>query len=204
MIRHFTIFGIIGALVLTLFIQHDRLKKAEADRDIYRGNTTSLLQKIETYEVADSLHAATVGALQLKLSEFEYYRAADAELIRQLQVKNRSLQSTTTTQTEIINQLRGMVRDSFIYLPGDSIITILKCVDIRDKWYTFNGCMTPAGEFSGTFINRDSLLIAATVEYKRFLGFLWHTRKIKNRKVDAVSRNPNTHILGIEFVDIRR
>lgn len=58
-------------------------------------------------------------------------------------------------------------------------------------------------EFTGTFENRDSLLVAETVKYKRFLGFLWKTSKVKDRKVDVVSKNPHTKILGVEFTTIR-
>ena len=194
--------AIIGAIAAVLWGQHARIKSLTAERDKYRTNTETLLQDVERYQTKDSLNAVTVGVLKLKISEFEKYRADDAALIKSLRAKNRDLQNVTTAQLQTINELRGTVRDSIVYLPGDTVTTVLRCVDITDPWFELHGCATPAGEFTGTFVNRDSLLIAATVQYKRFLGFLWKTRKVKNRKIDAVSKNPNTEILGIEYVEI--
>ena len=192
------------AAVVTIWVQHSRINQLTGERDKYRTNTETLLQDVSRYQTTDSLNAAKVGVLELKLSEFEKYRASDAELIKTLQTKNRELQSVTTAQMETITQLRGTVRDSIVYLPGDTTITILKCVDIADPWFSLNGCTAPDGTFSGTFINRDSILIAETVEYKRFLNFLWKTKKIKNRDFRIVSRNPHTKILGFEVVTIEK
>ena len=194
--------AIILAVAAVFWIQNAKIKRLTTERDKYRSNTETLLQDVERYQTKDSLNAVTVGVLKLKVSEFEKYRADDAALIKSLRAKNRDLQNVTTAQLQTINELRGTVRDSIVYLPGDTVTTVLRCVDIADPWFELHGCATPAGEFKGTFVNRDSILIAATVKYKRFLGFLWKTRKVKNRKIDAVSKNPNTEILGIEYVEI--
>lgn len=200
--KYLILAAIILAVAAALWVQHAKIKRLTDERDKYRSNTETLLQDVERYQTKDSLNAVTVGVLELKLSEYKKYRADDAALIKSLQTKNRDLQAVTTAQLETINQLRGTVRDSIVYLPGDTVTTVLRCVDIADPWFELHGCATPAGEFTGTFINRDSLLIAATVQYKRFLGFLWKTRKVKNRKIDAVSKNPNTEILGVEYIEI--
>lgn len=194
--------AIIGIIAAVLWGQHARIKSLTAERDKYRSNTEALLQDVERYQTKDSLNAVTVGVLQLKVSEFEKYRASDAELIKTLQTKNRELEAVTTAQMETITKLRGTVRDSVVYLPGDTVTTVLRCVDIVEPWFELHGCATLDGQFTGTYINRDSLLITATVKYKRFLGFLWKTRKVKNRKIDAVSKNPATTILGVEYIEI--
>ena len=200
--KYLILAAIILAVAAALWVQHAKIKRLTDERDKYRSNTEALLADVERYQTKDSLNAVTVGVLQLKLSEFEKYRADDAALIKTLQTKNRDLQAVTTAQLQTINELRGTVRDSIVYLPGDTVTTVLRCVDITDPWFELHGCATPAGSFTGTFVNRDSLLIAATVKYKRFLGFLWKTRKVKNRKIDAVSKNPNTDILGVEYIEI--
>lgn len=194
--------AIILAVAAAFWVQHVKIKRLTEERDKYRSNTEILLQNVETYQTKDSLNAAKVGVLELKLSEFEKYRTSDAELIKRLQTKNRDLERVATTQMETINELRATVRDSVVYLPGDTVV--LRCVDISDPWFSLKGCTTPDGEFTGTFINRDSILIAETVQYRRFLGFLWKTKKIKSREIDVVSKNPATHILGVEFVTIEK
>ena len=190
--------------VVTIWVQRSRINTLTGERDKYRTNTETLLQEVSRYQTKDSLNAAKVGVLELKLSEFEKYRADDAALIKSLQTKNRDLQRVTTAQMETINELRANVRDSIVYLPGDTVTTVLRCIDIVEPYFELHGCTTPAGVFTGTHINRDSLLIAETVQYKRFWGFLWKTRKIKNREIDVVSKNPATRILGVEFVTIEK
>ena len=196
--------AIILAVAAALWVQHVKIKRLTEDRDKYRSNTEILLQNVETYQTKDSLNAAKVGVLELKLSEFEKYRTSDAELIKTLHTKNRDLEAVTTAQMETIIELRGTVRDSIVYLPGDTVTTVLRCVDIVEPWFELHGCAKPDGQFTGTHINRDSLLIVETVQYKRWLGFLWKTKKIKNREIDVVSKNPATHILGVEFVTIEK
>lgn len=190
--------------VVTIWVQRSRINTLTGERDKYRTNTETLLQEVSRYQTKDSLNAAKVGVLELKLSEFEKYRASDAELIKTLQTKNRELERVTTTQMETINELRATVRDSVVYLPGDTVTTVLRCVDIVEPYFELHGCATPDGQFTGTHINRDSLLIVETVQYKRWLGFLWKTNKIKNRQIDVVSKNPATKILGVEFVTIEK
>ena len=196
--------AMVVAAVATIWVQRTKIEKLTDERNRYRGNTETLLQDVETYKTKDSLNAAKVGVLELKLSEFEKYRASDAELIKTLQTKNRELEAVTTAQMETITKLRGTVRDSIVYLPGDTTTIVLKCVDISAPWFSLKGCTTPDGEFTGTFVNRDSILVAATVQYKRFLGFLWKTKKIKNREIDVISRNPHTKIMGVEYIEIEK
>lgn len=192
------------AAVVTIWVQRSRINQLTGERDKYRTNTETLLQDVSRYQTKDSLNAAKVGVLELKLSEFEKYRASDAELIKTLQTKNRELERVTTTQMETINELRATVRDSVVYLLGDTVTTVLRCVDIVEPWFELHGCATPDGQFTGTHINRDSLLIVETVQYKRWLGFLWKTKKIKNREIDVISRNPHTKIMGVEYIEIEK
>ena len=199
------IYLIIAALFLSfiaaIWIQTDRLNAAKADRDVYKGNNNVLLSDSYKYKTKDSLNAISVGELQLKLSEFQKYRNADLALINSLQVKNRDLNQVIKLQPQTIIHIKGHVRDSIQYI-NNTILDTLKCFDITNKWYELHGCINN-NKFDGTFINIDSLVLAETIKYKRFLGFLWKTKKVKDRKIDIVSKNPNTKILGVEYINIR-
>lgn len=202
--KYIILAAIIMAVAAAFWFQQKRINNLTVERDKYRSNTETLLQDVRTYQTKDSLNAAKVGNLELKLSEYKKYRADDAALIKSLQTKNRDLQRVTTAQMETINELRANVRDSIVYLPGDTVTTVLRCVDIVEPYFELHGCATPDGQFTGTHINRDSLLIVETVQYKRWLGFLWKTKKIKNREIDVVSRNPHTKIMGVEYIEIEK
>lgn len=191
------------AVAAAFWVQHVKINRLTEKRDRYRSNTEILLQDVKTYQTKDSLNAVKVGNLELSLAEYKKYRADDLALIKTLQAKNRDLERVTTTQMETINELRATVRDSVVYLPGDTVTTVLRCIEYSDKWVDFDGCIIN-NTFSGKIITRDSLLITETVQYKRWLGFLWKTKKIKNRQIDVVSKNPATKILGVEFVTIEK
>lgn len=177
------------------------INRLTAERDKYRNNTETLLSDVETYRVRDSLNAARVQSLELTVKEFERFRADDAALIKQLKARNRDLSAVNKTQSQTIIELQAAPRDTFIV--RDSIPIPAVAVHCGDAWFDFDGLLT-ATEFTGTLANRDSLLIAESVQYKRFLGFLWKTHKIKDRRVDVVSKNPHTSILGVEHVVIEK
>ena len=178
-----------------------KIEQLTAERDRYAGNTAALLSDVERYRVRDSLNAARVQSLELTVKEFERFRAADAALIKQLKARNRDLAAVNKTQSQTIIELQAAPRDTFIV--RDSIPIPAVAVHCGDAWFDFDGLLT-ATEFTGTLANRDSLLIAESVQYKRFLGFLWKTHKVKDRRVDVVSKNPHTSILGVEHVVIEK
>lgn len=195
--------AIILAVAAAFWVQHVKIKRSTEERDRYRSNTEILLQDVKTYQTKDSLNAIKVGNLELSLAEYKKYRADDLALIKTLQAKNRDLERVTTAQMETINELRANVRDSIVYLPGDTVTTVLRCIEYSDKWVDFDGCIIN-NMFSGKIITRDSLLITESVQYKRFLNFLWKTKRIKNREFDIVSKNPYTKITGFEVITIEK
>ena len=179
-----------------------KIERLTAERDRYAGNTAALLSDIERYRVRDSLNAARVQSLELTVKEYERFRADDAALIKQLKQRNRDLAAVNKTQSQTIIDLRAIPRDTVV-LVRDSIITPAVAVHCGDAWFDFDGILT-ADQFTGKLTNRDSLLLAETVKYRRFLGFLWKTRKVEDRQLDVVSKNPHTEIMGIEHVVIEK
>lgn len=177
------------------------INRLTAERDKYRNNTETLLSDVETYRVRDSLNAARVQALELTVKEFERYRAEDAALIRELQTKNRDLASINKTQSQTIIEFLAVPKDTVVLV--DSVLVPAVAVHCGDEWFDFDGMLTNDA-FSGTLVNRDSLLIAESVKYKRFLGFLWKTHKVVDRRVDVVNKNPHTSILGVEHIIIEK
>ena len=190
------------AAAIAFILLNQRIDRLTDERDRYKGNTTALLSDVEHYRVRDSLNAARVQSLELTLKEYERFRADDAELIRSLKQRNRDLAAVNKTQSQTIIDLRAVPRDTVV-LVRDSILTPAVAVHCGDAWFDFDGILT-ADQFTGKLTNRDSLLLAETVKYKRFLGFLWKTRRVQDRQLDVVSKNPHTEIMGIEHVVIER
>lgn len=201
--KYLYLIAVILFLLAALGWQGSRLRKVKAERNAYRNNTETLLSDAERYRTRDSLNAISVRSLELKLSEFERFRAEDAALIRTLRADRQRLEQVTTAQLQTIYDLQGRVRDSIVYR-DDLITDTLRCIDIAGQWFDLHGCADRSGAFSGTFVNRDSLVYVEYVVPKRFLGFLWKTKRIKERRQEIVSRNPHTEVLSAEFVTIRK
>lgn len=192
---------VILAAAISVIWANRTIGRLTAERDKYRNNTETLLSDVETYRVRDSLNAARVQSLELTVKEFERFRAADAALIKQLKTRNRDLAAVNKTQSQTIIELQAAPRDTFII--RDSIQIPAVSVHCGDAWFDFTGVLT-RDEFTGKLEHRDSLLLVETVQYKRFLGFLWRTNKVKNRQLDCVSKSPHNSIIGLEYVVIEK
>ena len=184
----------IAFMVMGVIIHNLSQEKAR-----YERNTEALMQGIEQYKVRDSLNAARVQTLELTVRDFERLRSEDAQLIKEMQVKTRNLASVNKTQAETIIRLSAIPRDTVLI--RDSIKTPAVAVHCGDYWYDFEGVLA-RDEFTGKLRNRDSLVLVESVEYKRFLGFLWRTKQIKRKSMDVMSRNPHTTIIGVEYLQI--
>ena len=187
----------VAAMLCTVVMQDRKIARLTDERDKYKENTETLLEETATYKVRDSLNAAKVGTLELTVKEFEKYRADDAELVKQLKARNRDLDQLNKAQMQTIEQLRCVPRDTVILI--DSIPIKAKKVHCGDEWYTFDGLMTE-DEFTGQMQTRDELVLTETVRYKKFL--FWKTKKILDRELEAVSKNPHTTITNLEHIVI--
>lgn len=195
--------AIFALLVGWCIIQHKEIVHLQQEAHRYKQNTSILMQDVERYRTSDSLNAAKVGVLSLKLSEMEDLRAEDIKTIESLKIKKKELEQITTMQMQTIANIKGEVRDSIVY--RDKIIRdTVKALDVADEWIDLHGVIYDDGVFDGTLEVRDSLTIVETVQHKRFLGFLWRTKRIKSREVDVVNKNPYSQIVGLESITIEQ
>ena len=65
-------------MLITIYIQDRQIDSLKLDRDRYKVNAETLMERSETFRVRDSLSAARVGVLELSVKELEKYRADDA------------------------------------------------------------------------------------------------------------------------------
>lgn len=204
--------AIIAVAILALVLAFHKIHKLKEENTRLLSNQEILLTQKQTimaesqaYRVSDSLNAAKVSELQFTLKEYKKYRAQDLQLIEQLKVKKSDLQKVIDSQTETINSLSAKLNDSIRIDTTTNIADTLKCFDYKSKWTDVSGCIDLKRDSINLQIkNRESLKIVETVVYKRFLGFLWKTNKVKDRQVDVVSENPNTTIANLDYVSIKR
>lgn len=204
--------AIIAVAILAFVLAFHKIHKLKEENARLLSNQEILLTQKQTimaenqaYRVSDSLNAAKVSELQFTLKEYKKYRAQDLQLIEQLKVKKSDLQKVIDSQTETINSLSAKLNDSIRIDTTTNIADTLKCFDYKSKWTDVSGCIDLKRDSINLQIkNRESLKIVETVVYKRFLGFLWKTNRVKDRQVDVVSENPNTTITNLDYVSIKR
>lgn len=178
--------------------ENSRLKN---NQEVLLSEKESVIAQSQIYKVSDSLNAAKITGLQLTLSEYKKYRKQDLELIKQLNINKSDLQKAISSQTETINLLSIRLNDS---VRIDTVLNIqdtIKCFNYKSKWIDVAGCINK-DTTELQIHNRESLKIYESIKYKRFLGFLWKTNKIKSRKLDIVSENPFTKITTVDYINI--
>lgn len=192
-----TLIGIICALVIFIVIMFKQNDIISQDRDLYKRNMNSALIECAEWKTKDSLSAAKNATLNLKISELERYRSNDINQINQLKKKNEELnnliKNSSKTEIKIITQLK----DTVIY--KDTV----KYFNWNDNWTSVKG-LIQKDTVDLNISNSDSLVISVATKYKRFLGFLWKTKKIKDQNVYVVSKNPHTTITNIEYYGISK
>ena len=198
---------IISFVVCILKINNltERNKTLESNQKVLLSEKEMIMAKSQAYRVSDSLNAAKVTELQLSLSEYKRFREDDLRLIEQLKINKKELQEVISSHIRTIYELRTHVHDTIILDTLTHVKDTLKCFNYKSKWIDINGCVSMIdNNVSLSIRNRESLKIVESAEYKRFLGFLWRTKKVKSRHVDVISKNPATQIINVDYVSIRK
>lgn len=204
--------GLIVAVALFIANSVARIRSLKSENDRLKGNQELLLSEKESltaqsqfYKVSDSLNATKISALNFSLSEYKKYRKQDIKQIEQLKISKSDLQAVVSSQSETINLLSIKLKDSIKIDTVTFNNDTLKCFKYKSKWTDVAGCLNLNRDTIELQIaNRESIKVVETIKYKRFLGFLWKTSKVKSRQVYIVSDNPNTSIINSEYVNIVR
>lgn len=202
-IKIISAFAVIAILLLSL----NKMRSLKDENARLLANQKILLSKSQdkSYIVSDSLNAAKVSSLLLTLKEYKKYRAEDLKLISQLKIKKSDLQKVISSQSETISRLSTNLTDSIRVDTVFNSVDTVKCFSYKSKWTDVSGYIDSKLDSINLQINnRESLKVVETVQYKRFLGFLWKTNRIKDRQVDIISENPNTKIINLEYINIGR
>lgn len=182
-----------------LLMQQHTIHKLQGQNDSLSQSKSALLDSVHHYKSSEGLNAAEMAAVRLSVDELRKYREQDLKLIETLKTKGRDIEHYVTVNTHTHDTIMTVLRDSIIR--RDTIMEPVRAINLDKRWYSIHGYIV-ADTLIGALSTRSSLKIVETVKYKRFLGFLWKTHKIKNRKVDVVSLNPNETIENVDFVII--
>lgn len=197
--KYLIVAGVFLGLLWLNCYQYGRIDHLKRENARNATNSATLQSEIERYKTNDSLNAVKIGVLQLTADELKKYHAADVEKINQLTSKNYELQSAIKTATITTERITAPTTDTIILI--DSVPVSAIEIKTKTAYYELYGRIIEK-QFVGTIITRDSLVIINTYKRKRFAGFLWKTKKVISREVNAVASNPNTIIDNIQYIEI--
>lgn len=187
--------AVVIVLIVALVALGNQYKITKDKLDVETANVTALVQGQHEYQVRDSLNAVKVNELTLTLNNYKQFHEEDVQLIKDMGIKLSNVHHVVTNTTETTYNVETTLKDSTIF---DTIK--VKTIKYYDPYLHLDGFINE-DKFKGTIASYDTLKIVEKIKYKRFLGFLWKTNKIKEHEMHAISKNPHTH-LTIESIDI--
>ncbi len=207
-------------LAVALGILGKAYRSAVEDRNRLARNQSTLLDSVDHYRTAAGREAASVQALELKVSELERYKADAAAEIRSLGIKLRRVESvaTTTTRTEVritapltdadhprSEVLPEPLTDSMEASPDRILAGRLPVGDVKkfrwDDGHVGIRGIIEADSVRCEVISIDTLRQIVHRVPRRFLFIRWGTKAIRQ---EIVSTNPHTRIVYAEYIDMRR
>lgn len=187
---------IVGGL---LWLQTARLRSEKRERRRLESNQTALMSDVEIYRTKAGKAAASNMVLNLRVSELERLRAADAESIRDLGIKLKRVESTAKTATATVVKLRAKLRDTAVVREtpaGAVIIDSMQTFRWRDPWVTVEGRIR--GDSVACRVESvDTLRQVVHRVPRRFLFIRFGTKAVRQ---EIVSSNPHTRIVYAEYV----
>ena len=179
-----------------VFIQFKHAAKLSDERDRYKQNNTALLSDIERIKVDSTTMAVDAKALRLTIDEYERFRAADAEKIRQMGIKIKNLQAVAKHNLEIAAPINAVIRDTVFI--RDTVPVIQQKVEMASPYIQLDAVIDN-DSLKGDIRLPVTLQQTVWVEYKRKCLF-W--KKVKAVHQTISSDNPYVDIKYSDYIQI--
>jgi hypothetical protein len=131
---------LIAAIVLlsslTLFLYRQG-RLLEVERNTYKGNTNALLSDMKRMRLDSATTAVDVKALSLMVNEYELYRTADLEKIKQMGVELRNLKMAAKHELSVNAPVEADLRDSVVI--RDTVRIAVKAIEMNTPYLQISG-----------------------------------------------------------------
>ena len=181
-----------------VFIQFKHASKLSDERDRYKQNNTALLSDIERIKVDSTTMAVDAKALRLTIDEYERFRAADAEKIRQMGIKIKNLQAVARHNLEVAAPINAVIRDTVFI--RDTVQVVQQKVEMASPHIQLDAVIDN-DTLRGDIRLPVTLQQTVWVEYKRKCIF-W--KKVKAIHQTISSDNPYVDIKYSEYIQIEK
>ena len=194
-----TVIAIICLALILLFRYTLRLKE---ENNRLESNQVALSADLNKYKTKSGNNAAKVIELQLKNSEFKKLCQEQKDIIKDMGIKLKRLESVSTTGTKTEIHKKVEIHDTIIREKFDTVYTEkkLKRFEWCDNWTDISGIIYN-DSVELLYTNRDTLTVAAVRVPKKFLFFRWGTKYVE---VHVSNRNPYTEITYNKSIKIKK
>ena len=193
---------ILLAIILLLggvvFFQYKHSARLSDERDRYKQNNTALLSDIERMQIDSTTMAVDAKALRLTIDEYERFRAADAEKIRQMGIKIKNLQAVAKHNLEVAAPINAVIRDTVFI--RDTVQVVQQKVEMASQHIQLDAVIEN-DTLRGDIRLPVTLQQTIWVEYKRKCLF-W--KKVKAIHQTISSDNPYVDIKYSEYIQIEK
>ena len=195
------IYIILTTVLLLIFI--GSYKRAKSENNRLANNQTALMTDIEYYKTESGRNASKIMELELTKSEFEKLLPELQKQVKDLKIKNKYLESLSSTGTKTDIDGSTTLRDTVYITVKDSSVVKqeVKYFKWADAWNTIEGTVYPNNKVDVSYHGTDTLTMAAVRVPKKFLFFRCGTKYIE---VKAVNSNPSTKIVYNQKIKIRK
>lgn len=189
--KKYIIFAAITAVLLvSISILYNMYKKERNERIRQESNVEVLNDSVKHSTIRDSLNVASISALNYDIDELKKYRAADLNLIKDLKIKNKNLESLTKVSTIVIDTI---IKELWHPAPNRP-----DCLEYVDRWATIEACFKDS---TVSYSVRDSLDIVINKVPRH--KFLWWSWGVKGYKVNVVNLNPHSKVDYLEYIKVK-
>lgn len=190
--------GIMASMIITLFWLYSGEKE---ERQRVEANQTALLTDIQRYKTSDSLNAISVQELILTKREMKEHEAELVKRVKELGIKLKRLESTTSVSTQSTYNFTPVRKDSIIYIPGKDSIIHLKCLEYKDSWTDFIGCYDDNDIPRVSMITHDSIDIIGHIVPKN----IWFIKYgVKSVNSEVINYNPYSEIKYAKVIKLKK
>lgn len=173
------------------------------EREIWQHTCSSLSSQVEYYKVNDSIQVTKINGLVLSLNDAENYNRSLVAKLNNMKVKNKELTSLVEIQEQQLAQNPDTV---FVHIvpPTDTTRRELNVL-YKDAWMTAdikiqddeNKAWINPGDM--VYSTTDTITMANKIKYKGW----WIFKRPVGVEVHLLNSNPNNHIVGGQYIEIR-
>lgn len=198
--KYIFLFIFIFMIIVCFFlIKNNQALKTEANR--LKINQETLLGQVENYKTKTGKDASRITQLTLSRYEFEKTCGKQADLIKDLNLKIKRLESVSSMGTSTDITIDTLLKDTiFISKDNDDTIDTVKYFSWSDNWNLINGYIKN-NNVTCQYKGVDTLNIVATRVPKRFLFFKYGCKYVQ---IDIVNANPHTKITYMQSIKLKK